>query len=626
MTHLSASGCKRRRRGGAGKFFGFKTFCDQGNPVYFNGSFRDNIKKLLEFAHSENSLSGGMRSWSFQFELDNHPSVHISMFVIEELMESSPSRHCLHCQYIGWGHHMICNERFHFVLPSKETSLVMTVSSNSNELQGHLLHGVLHSNGFGHLICINGIEKGSELGGHDLMDFWDRICTGLRARKVSVIDVAKKKNMELRLVHGLAFGEPWFGRWGYRAVHGGLMYQKAIEGLQSIPLCLLIQYFTDSDYDLLAIFDRYQTMSGNSLATLGHLFCFMHELKHRLPLENHSTLVNNTKTIVETTCRWSPKRIEMATRVIVEALKKAEYRWVSRQEVRDAARVYIGDTGLLDFVLKSLGNHIVGNYIVRRTVNPVTKVLEYCLEDISNTFCNQEASLPRSQFTRNRLINDLLYLYKYIFKEAKPTSNTEIQTAISMAAKIIFDAKYLVKDCRGELYPKFTLGFEEKLKLLCTICLESDEGAKKSLPPYHVISVPPHATFKELKMEVQRSFKETYWGLKGLVLDAIVDVNANDSDLVVGVVEAGSCLVFTGRISDDGGIAAKGIYENKNNGGSIECPCGVMEDNGEKLVTCDICEASQQNRTTQISNGEDVPHIFLCSRCEQDIIFFPSMP
>jgi hypothetical protein len=65
----------------------------------------------------------------------------------------------------------------------------------------------------------------------------------------------------------------------------------------------------------------------------------------------------------------------MATRVIVEALKRAEFRWVSRQDVRDAARAYIGDTGLLDFVLKSLGNHVVGNYLVRRCLNPVTKLV-----------------------------------------------------------------------------------------------------------------------------------------------------------------------------------------------------------------------------------------------------------
>lgn len=30
------------------------------------------------------------------------------------------------------------------------------------ELQTHLLHSLIHSNGFGHLVCINGIEGGSK--------------------------------------------------------------------------------------------------------------------------------------------------------------------------------------------------------------------------------------------------------------------------------------------------------------------------------------------------------------------------------------------------------------------------------------------------------------------------------
>ncbi|RZR73719.1 hypothetical protein BHM03_00027261, partial [Ensete ventricosum] len=87
----------------------------------------------------------------------------------------------------------------------------------------------------------------------------------------------------------------------------------------------------------------------------------MIELKTRLP--PHSMDYHGAA-IAEASCRWSMKRVEMAARVIVEQLKNSELRWVTRQEIRDAAREHIGDTGLLDYVLKTLGNHIVGNYIV----------------------------------------------------------------------------------------------------------------------------------------------------------------------------------------------------------------------------------------------------------------------
>ena len=49
----------------------------------------------------------------------------------------------------------------------------------------HLLHGVVHSNGFGHLILVNGREGGSTvLTGSDIMNFWDRLCVTLAVRFV----------------------------------------------------------------------------------------------------------------------------------------------------------------------------------------------------------------------------------------------------------------------------------------------------------------------------------------------------------------------------------------------------------------------------------------------------------
>lgn len=47
----------------------------------------------------------------------------------------------------------------------------------------HLLHAVVHSNGFGHLLRVNGREGGSRfLSGCHIMDFWDRLCKTLGVR------------------------------------------------------------------------------------------------------------------------------------------------------------------------------------------------------------------------------------------------------------------------------------------------------------------------------------------------------------------------------------------------------------------------------------------------------------
>ncbi|XP_042490006.1 PHD finger protein PERSISTENT TAPETAL CELL 1 [Macadamia integrifolia] len=650
MTQLNLSSCKKRKRGG--RAFGFKTFCEAGYPVEFNGLFHQNIKTLLELGSPETNLCSGMQSWSFQLELHRHPLVHISLLIIEEPIEASARPHCNHCLYVGWGHHMICNKKFHFVVPSKEiatsqpTSLshggncrgsdaTTTMKSNLIEQHSHLMHGVLHMNGFGHLLCINGVEKGSELAGHEIMDLWDRICTGLRVRKVSLTDVARKRNMDLRLIHGVAYGEPWFSRWGYRFGHGSfgvtqLMYQKAIEAIQGMPLCLLVHHLGSSNHEIPVILHRYQMMSSSSLLTLGHLFHFMLQLKSHLPQEKNKAS-DNSSIVFDTASRWSPKRVEMAAQVIVDALRKAENRWVSRQEVRDAARVYIGDTGLLDFVLKSLGNHIVGNYIVRRSVNPVTKVLEYCLEDISCSLPNQ-ANLSQinqcGQLKRLQLMKDIFYLYKYILNEQRPAALvTRMFTAIPVAARIILDTKHLIKDYGGELCPN--TGHGENLMVLCTICLndkvETNEGMMKALPPHEVIVLPAYGTVEELKKEVQRVFKEMYWGLRSFVVELIIGLNAKDSDLILKIVQGQSQFVVKGRILDKG-INIDGIYEGSIDNHVMDCPCGAKEDDGERMISCDICEVWQHTRCVRIGNNEDVPHIFLCSRCEHDISLLPSLP
>ena len=459
---------------------------------------------------------------------------------------------------------------------------------------------------------------------------------------MSLNDISQKRGMELRLLHGIAYGEPWFRRWGYKFGRGTFcvtqpMYQKAVKAIQGLPLGLLGYHFGTSNHDIPIIFSRYQTLSDHSLVTLGDLFHFMFELKSRLPKDNCINTYNQG-VLMETTCRWSPKRVEMATRVIVEALKRAEFRWVSRQEVRDAARVYIGDTGLLDLVLKSLGNHIVGNYLVHRSLNPVTKVLEYCLEDISNVLPNQEGLVmtnpkvkARYKINRVQLMKDMFYLYKYILKDQKLALSTGIFSAIPVATRIIHDSKYLIKEYCGEFPLKVELGLEGMLNLYCTISLRSnevadEEGSRKAMPPYECVTLKNNATIDELKLEVERNFREMYWGLRSFVVESVLNLNAKGTDLVFGHVEVGHKLVFKGSTKEQGVIISEQIHECGLTNHVVDCPCGAKDDDGERMVSCDICEVWQHTQCVRIPNNEEIPHIFLCNRCEHDIVLLPSLP
>ncbi|KRH74860.1 hypothetical protein GLYMA_01G047400v4 [Glycine max] len=451
-----------------------------------------------------------MPMWSFQHEVHHHPPLHILLFVIEEPIEAALNRHCKHCQYVGWGNHFICN-KYHFVLPSKEalgtcTSCDAITTTNNGkskliELQGHMMHGVFHSNGFGHLLCVNGLEMGSSLAGNQIMEFWNRLCYGLQARKrlnsfytyllknlfmkVSLNDISHKRGMKLRLMNGIAYNETWFGSWGYKFGRGCFgvtqsMYHKAIQAIRSMSLYLIIHHIANSSHGIPLIFSRNQTLSDQSLVTLGDLFCYMLDLKSCLPLE--------------TNCRWSPKRIEMATRVIVEALKRTEFKWVSRQEVRDAARAYISDTSLVDFVLRSLGNHVEGNYL----------------------------------------------------DKLKPIMRSEFLSAIPLAARIILGTKYFIKDYFGDIPHQVELGSDDKLNIYCTIWLRNNVGSE----------------------------------LRSFMVESFGNLSVNNETMAFGLIEVGG----------------KQICESDMNNGIMDCTCGTIEDDGERMVSCDICEIWQHTR------------------------------
>lgn len=99
MSHLDLTGYKKRKRGE--RVFRFKSFGEHGYPAEFSGTFRKNVKALLEFGHLESNLCTGMPCWSFQLEVHRHPPIHILLFVVEEPIEASIDRSCKQCQYVG---------------------------------------------------------------------------------------------------------------------------------------------------------------------------------------------------------------------------------------------------------------------------------------------------------------------------------------------------------------------------------------------------------------------------------------------------------------------------------------------------------------------------------------------
>ncbi|OIT05073.1 PREDICTED: PHD finger protein At2g01810-like [Nicotiana attenuata] len=410
--------CKSRKRNR--KPFVFETFATGNSIDGFSGPFKDNIRMFLqEFANVEDYTVSGFPIWS-TWLMSNSTGAVFPLYTIEETTQLSLNPFCDHCKFSGWGHHYVSKRRYHLVIPANE-NWEKPLGSDSIEIDTHVLHGLIHSNGYGHLLSIsNGVVNGDSnlLSGTDFMDFWDRLCTVFNTRKISVNDVSKKGGMELRLLHGVAYGQSWFGKWDYRFGRGSYgvteqKYEIAVQFLSSLGLDKILNDFKrdiPKRLKIKQIIGTYRELSEIPLITISDLFQFMLAFKSKAPFHSKMKLENRddywcdpdigekhrpismdtfVNLMANNDCRWPARRLEFVLIVIVNLLKENQENvnrnyGMTRQDLRDEARKCIGDTGLIDFVLKSIRCFQLGNQIIRRSINPNTKLLEFTIHEAAN--------------------------------------------------------------------------------------------------------------------------------------------------------------------------------------------------------------------------------------------------
>lgn len=527
---------------------------------------------------------------------------------------------------------MVSKRRYHFIIPSDE-QWDEPLHQNAIDHQTHLLHGLIHCNGFGHLLLINGRQGGSKhITGREIMNLWDRICTSLQTRQVTVEDSSHKRSMDLKLLYGVAYGLTWFGRWGYRFHLGSYgvnqdAFDKAIDLIASQDLDGLIDDFEmiGREREFKRIVFTYN--ARYSRATVRDLLRNLLDSKNRSqpelvsskPALRKQTLTPPTYLLkakkrcrdfddmaAELESRWPVRRLRGAADVIVDALLE-NGGVLTRQEVRDASRRTIGDTGLLDFVLKSLSDCIVGSYVVRRRQNIDTRVLEFTIENFEtddepqmsihsnlsgSSSGNQGCQTQNKSFHAERDIN---WVYKHVLLRGK-------------AGETVMDGKLWSK--------KWALRDEEddQLRFFCRwLPAEGDVSMAHRLTPAVLVVMPPHASVMELRQEAENALRDTYAVMENFVSTRLEGVAGEDWDPLFGAVESGATVWVRGV-----GVERKLVrYERGGSANSwtVECGCGTVDDDGERMVACDVCEVWQHTRCAGIDDEDEVPRMFLCGRC-----------
>ncbi|PON32815.1 hypothetical protein PanWU01x14_357960 [Parasponia andersonii] len=215
-----------------------------------------------------------------------HPRRSVNLFVVKEFSPGSTS--CQMCQINGWTHDAL-STNIHFVIPEDKFWDEKLPKNLLEKSSHHLLHGVTHCNGVGHLLSLQGYLGGSEfLRGSHLMDLWDRITSNIiHAKRLSLVDSSTKFNCDLRLLYAVCRKDSWFSNWGYKCVdenYDSLVQRLSQENLEQLLGQIPIRHRLTF---VQPIINSYQSLSENKFLVLQDLMGFvLSRVPHVLPVDD----------------------------------------------------------------------------------------------------------------------------------------------------------------------------------------------------------------------------------------------------------------------------------------------------------------------------------------------------
>ncbi|KAL4567438.1 hypothetical protein LXL04_023022 [Taraxacum kok-saghyz] len=554
----------------------------------------------------------------------------------------------------GWSGNPVCGKRYHFIIKGDGASIggynksclgcgaslhlsdsrcktcnhVMTTEDiedrmyNQLEDTNHLLHGVVHVNGYGHLLRVNGREGGSRvLSGSHIMDFWDRLCKLLGVRQVSVMDVSKKYDLDFRLLHSVVKGHPWYGNWGYKFGAGSYgitleSYNTAIETLAITPLSTLSPQFRKPRTHLHDLISFYQSLCDQELVTFQDLFRYLTTLirdanKNRTTedfLSSKKAKLSDSRVL----CAWNMGdivRVEEAMFRVLQAVSGSA--WVSWRSLRGAV-CRVGRPELLDYCLKELkGKQAADGMVVNARLNPDSGSIEYRLElgRSNSTYITDNPKFPNCP-SEDHLLRDLRFLYESLLHPQHTQNHIPIITA-----QKILDCKQFVKN----YHPELQLPTSNPHALILHCELQLTEQPTITPPPEHLI-LSLNATISDLKTEASKAFQDVYLVLRRFEAEELVGYGGVDESTQVKLLIGSSnnhTVVVRGKCAGKQGMG-RFRMERGVETWTLDCRCGARDDDGERMLACDGCGVWQHTRCVGIDDLSVVPLKFVCCRCGGD--------
>lgn len=181
-----------------------------------------------------------------------------------------------------------------------------------------------------------------------------------------------------------------------------------------------------------------------------------------------------------------------------------------------------------------------------------------------------------------------------------------------LSATTLLNCKHLMK--HYDKTDDFAIFNPFSIQISCNV--KVIDHYKDPVCPPEILTLPVTATVGDLKAKVTKAMQETYLIYQNFGAYQLVDckVASNTTQVKLLFGSKGNAHII-GRCH--GSKRRLGIYrmEQGLEKWMVHCVCGAQDDDGERMVACDVCSVWQHTKCSYINDAEDVLKKFVCRQC-----------
>lgn len=235
---------------------------------------------------------------------------------------------------------------------------------------------------------------------------------------------------------------------------------------------------------------------------------------------------------------------------------------------------------------------------------------------MNNNIIEESPSLSSNCPSEGHLLRDLKFLFDSIIHPQTMVSYRPQKTrelALSAATKLL-DCKQFVRDYYK--VDKTAIINPFAIHLSCVVELV-DHPKDYTAPPPEIIVLPLDATVGDLKVEATKAFQEVYVLFKRFQAEELLDYkSASDLTRINFLFGMSGSVRVRGRCCLEKHGLHRFRMERGTENWTVDCTCGTKDDDGERMLACDLCGVWQHTRCAGIDDSAAVPATYVCGRCE----------